>query len=215
MKVYSYVVHKDRGFSPNPFWRYCTLACDQGLIRQVAEIGDWIVGLTPIDKKEEDHQIIYVMKIIEKITHKEYWDDPRFALKKPDFTKAEEIFKCGDNIYEPTNNEFKQIKSYHSKSFFDDDDEWKIHKREDLQGKFILIADKDNFFYFGSQPIGIPSKELANELFCDVGHRCIADPTIPASFHQMVNDLQTNGKKGINASPTIWPKEDNSWNKTI
>lgn len=211
MKVYSYVVHNDRGFSPNPFWEYCTLACDQGLIRQVAEIGDWIVGLTPIDEKDGPHQIIYIMKVMEKITQEEYWDDPRFSLKKPDFTKAEEVFKCGDNIYEPVNDDFKQIESYHSKIFFEDEDEWKTHKREDLQGKYILIADKNNFFYFGSQPEKIPSEDLANELFCDIGHRCIADPTIPDSFYQLINAFKTKGKNGINAKPTVWPDGDNSW----
>lgn len=42
MKFYSYVIPRDFGFAPNPYFGYCTLAtCKQG-IRKSAHVGDWI-----------------------------------------------------------------------------------------------------------------------------------------------------------------------------
>jgi hypothetical protein len=43
MKLYSYVVTHDTGFSPNPFWGCCTLADCKPAIRRTAKIGDWVV----------------------------------------------------------------------------------------------------------------------------------------------------------------------------
>jgi len=53
MKIYSYVVRDDRGLTPNPFWDHCTLALDQSLIRKIAKVGDWVVGLKEKSEKLE------------------------------------------------------------------------------------------------------------------------------------------------------------------
>ena len=45
MRLFSYVVAHDTGFSPNPFFGYCTLACCKPVIRRSAQAGDWVVGL--------------------------------------------------------------------------------------------------------------------------------------------------------------------------
>ena len=45
MKLYSYIITEDTGFSPNPFWGCCTLADCKPEIRRNAKVGDWIVGL--------------------------------------------------------------------------------------------------------------------------------------------------------------------------
>lgn len=47
MRLFSYVVVHDTGFSPNSFHGACTLACCKPKIRLSAELGDWIVGLAP------------------------------------------------------------------------------------------------------------------------------------------------------------------------
>ena len=45
MKLYSYIIKSDLGFSPNPFWGKCTLACCKPVIRKTAKPGDWVVGI--------------------------------------------------------------------------------------------------------------------------------------------------------------------------
>lgn len=115
MKVYSYVVRNDRGLIPNPFWDYCTIAIGQPLIRQIAEVGDWVVGLKEISEKLVDHMLLFAMQITEKITYDDYWSNPRFQIKRPDFSVEEEIFRVGDNIYEPGDDgSFTQHYSLHS-----------------------------------------------------------------------------------------------------
>lgn len=44
MNLYSYVITRDYGFAPNPFWGICSLATCKPQIRQRALKGDWIAG---------------------------------------------------------------------------------------------------------------------------------------------------------------------------
>ena len=44
MKLYSYIVARDFGFAPNPFYGFCTLATCKPKIREHASVGDWVVG---------------------------------------------------------------------------------------------------------------------------------------------------------------------------
>ncbi|MBN1328136.1 MAG: hypothetical protein JXA54_01570 [Candidatus Heimdallarchaeota archaeon] len=215
MKIYSYVLRSDSGFAPNPFWDYCTLACDQALIRQVANVNDWIVGLKESSKKIADHRLIFAMQVIEKITLEKYWDDYRFQVKKPVISSDKEIFRVGDNIYEKIANDFTQHNSKHSREYFTSDSEWLHQKQEDIQGKFVLIADNDHFFYFGSEPVAFPSLELADLLYCDIGNKCIADPNVPKEFLDFINVLKENGKKGFIYPPEIWSIKDDSWKQCI
>ena len=211
LKVYSYVVRKDNGLAPNPFWDYCTLALDQSLIRQITKVGDWIVGLKETSPKIEDHKLLFAMKITEKLTFAEYWNDERFHLKKPDFIANEHIFKLGDNIYTPTNGDIEQRFSMHSKDFIKNNDEWEKQKKDDLQGKYVLISDKENFFYFGNKPEKIPNVHLIDILYCDIGHKCIADPEVPKEFLEFLDNLKKKKKYGLVNHPTIWPNDDESY----
>lgn len=51
MKIFSYVVSRDFGFAPNPFFNFCTLATCKPKIRKDAKIGDWIIGTNSTTKK--------------------------------------------------------------------------------------------------------------------------------------------------------------------
>src|SRR5712692_10528871 len=44
VKLYSYVVARDYGFAPNPFFGFCTLATCKPEIRKAAAIDDWVIG---------------------------------------------------------------------------------------------------------------------------------------------------------------------------
>ena len=211
LKIYSYVVRDDRGLAPNPFWNYCTLALDQPLIRQVAQVGDWIVGLKETSEKLEDHSMIFAMQVTEKITYDEYWSNPRFVGKIPDFSVKDHIQMLGDNIYDPAESGFEQVYSLRSKDFFENEEDWLKQKKEDLQGKYVLISDRTFYFYFGREPVNLPSIELLNLLYCDIGHKCIADPEVPQEFLDFIDDLKKQKKFGFISPPEIWPKEDDSY----
>lgn len=44
MYLYSYVITRDYGFAPNPFWNICSLATCKPQIRERALKGDWVAG---------------------------------------------------------------------------------------------------------------------------------------------------------------------------
>jgi len=78
MKLYSYIVARDFGFAPNPFYGCCTLATCKPRIRKSASIGDWVVGTGAKTKYNLAEHIIYAMKVDEVMDFDSYWKDPRF-----------------------------------------------------------------------------------------------------------------------------------------
>ncbi len=62
MRLHSYVVARDYGFAPNPFFGVCTLATCKPKIRSVAEVGDWVVG-TGSKRRGRDKHIVYAMRV--------------------------------------------------------------------------------------------------------------------------------------------------------
>ena len=80
--LYIYVIARDFGFAPNPFFGHCSLATCKPQIRKSAQPNDWILGVagrnlgTGVYRK-----CIVLMKVTEKMTFEEYWADPRYILK--------------------------------------------------------------------------------------------------------------------------------------
>lgn len=94
-KAYSYIVARDYGFAPNPFYGVLTLATCKPGIRKTARVGDLIIGCS---KKSLGNKLIYVAKVSEILTFDQYWNDPRFAMKKPVMNGSlKKLY--GDNIY--------------------------------------------------------------------------------------------------------------------
>lgn len=190
MKLYTYVIKHDTGFSPNPFWGYCTLANCKPKIRRTAEIGDWIVGLSP---NACGNHVVFAMEVEEILDYGQYFRDQRFANKIP-YTKGKVIFKCGDNIYKPLpNGYFEQLPSMHSPDN-------KIH---DLSGVYVLVGT--NFHYFG--PTGPELPGHLEVLKVGIGHKSRFEPKIISNFFQFIEAYP----KGVNAPPTKWPVSDTSW----
>ena len=134
MKIFSYVVDHDNGFSPNPYYGVCTLAhCTFGKkgkknVIELAKTGDWVVGTGGNGKRSAGHgKLIYAMRVDERLTLKQYYHDRRFRKKKP---RENGSFKqsCGDNL---------------SKSKY-------------RTNRFVLISHK--YFYFGDKAIKIPPR---------------------------------------------------------
>jgi hypothetical protein len=196
MDLYSYIVTHDTGFAPNPFWSYCTLACCKPVIRRKACVGDWIVGLSP---KAKGYGIIYAMVVEEIISFEKYYHDGRFKIKRPDWNKGPVVYRRGDNIYKLLQNgSFEQIRSMHCSENIDDD----------LSGQNVLISK--TFYYFGSQALELPG--VLDTLKIGRGHRrfsqnFISEIDIISAYIQLISSQPA----GVNAKPTIWPSDDESW----
>lgn len=115
-KLYSYVVARDFGFAPNPFYGFCTLATCKPQIRENAQVGDWIIGTgSKLSKpKGREGHIVYAMHVSEVMTFNEYWQDCRFQEKRPDmYASISKAF--GDNIYfKDKTGQWIQQDSHHS-----------------------------------------------------------------------------------------------------
>ncbi len=201
MKLFSYVVTHDTGFSPNPFHGYCTLACCKPAIRRTAQKGDWIIGLTA---KSKGNRIVYMMQVDEVEGLGEYWFDRRFERKKPQFN-GDLAQRCGDNIYEPKDKgRFHQIPSLHSdeKCIARENAETKIR---DLSGRNVLISE--SFAYFGDCARDLPRG--LRSLIVERGHRCRFSEEVLTEFISFVKTLRF----GVYAAPTKWKTGDDSWKR--
>jgi len=144
MILRTYKMTNDTGFAPNPFHGYLTLATCKPYIRLKASIGEWVAGFTSksLDGSElGKEKLIYLMKIEEKLSFDDYFNDPRFKAKKP--KNVENRFKVGDNIYYCAK---RRICS-------------PFHKQqeeiiEDIKGKFVLASK--TFWYFGKCALEVP-----------------------------------------------------------
>lgn len=152
MKLYSYVIARDFGFAPNPFYGYCTLATCKPRIRNAAAVGDWIVG-TGSTKYGLHGHLVYAMRVTETATFEEYWKDQRFVHKQPNLRGSLKQW-FGDNIYHrnPCTGRWVQENSHHSR---DTGKPYKDNINHDTQTDRVLISD--DFLYFGASAPRIPS----------------------------------------------------------
>jgi len=195
-ECFSYVVKDDCGYAPNPWWGECTLAVCKPVIRKTAQKGDWIIGLTP---RSLGSELLYVMVVEEVLGLGEYYQDSRFARKKPDFQSTDQRLWMGDNFYEPLSGEYIQHVSAHNlenRNSFELDQK----KQADLSGRHVLISSL--FFYFGQN-----SKPLPKELdFLQIGrgHRLTGTKGI-LSFEKYAGSLLAD--LGVHGTPRTLEKE--------
>lgn len=202
MGIYSYLVARDWGFAPNPFFGYCTIACCKPTIRRVAKEGDLIIG-TGTKSKGREGELIFAMRVTEKLTFEEYWNDPRFFRKRPKMHKSR-MLKYGDNIYQPDGNGgFIQIYSHHS---LPDGTTNEYNRNKDTGSNNVLVSDE--FLYFGSQGPKIP------EYLRDFDGVDICAPTQGHISSKISNEMESAaaewltslGKTGFRGRPSNWSK---------
>jgi len=197
MKLYSYIVTHDTGFSPNPFWGCCTLADCKPAIRRTAEVGDWIVGLSP---RASGNRVVFSMEVDEILDYASYHSDARFANKIPDYRRGGVVWKAGGNIYKPLpNGDFQQLRSMHSHG----DEENPETKAHDLGGVNVLVARR--FHYFGGSGPELPPH--LEELRVGRAHKNRFSQDTIADFLEFISSYP----EGVNAPPTKWPSNDVSW----
>ena len=190
MKLFSYVVARDYGFAPNPFFRICTLATCKPKIRKPASIGDWIIG-TGSKPKGRRGYLVYAMCVTETMTFNEYWEDERFQRKKPNLRGSmKQAF--GDNIYfKDDAGEWHQQDSHHSC----EDGSPNLHNiRNDTQTDRVLLSKE--YSYWGGPGPEIPS-EFRNYGGCDIcvkrGHKCRFPEGLVNGFVAWLRSLDVNG----------------------
>lgn len=201
MKLYSYVVARDFGFAPNPFFGYCTLATCKPKIREHASVGDWVVGTGAKVVYGYTGRLIYAMQVSEVLNFDTYWNDPRFLQKRPNLTGSLQVL-YGDNIYHRVGKGWVQADSHHSreKGRLDKDNlDW------DTGVDRLLVASK--FVYWGRSAPTIPKKLRAfgkekADICAGRGHR-VFENSLPAAFAAW---LEEEGKWGVQGEPLEFAK---------
>ena len=167
MKLFSYVVARDFGFAPNPFYGFCTLCTCKPVIRRVASVGDWIIG-TGSRARRRQNQVVFAMRVTETLTFDEYWSDHRFANKRPNLSGSKKQ-AFGDNIYHrAANREWVQEDSHHSHQ---DGTPNPRNIVNDTQTDRVLISE--DYVYFGGGGPELPARftHTDNDMRARRGHR--------------------------------------------
>ena len=172
MRLFSYVVARDYGFAPNPFYGVCTLATCKPRIRKVADIGDWVVGTGSKTRGRGGH-LVYVMRVSEAMSFNAYWNAPRFRQKRPNLRGSLKQ-GYGDNIYfKDDNGQWHQHDSHHSC----EDGTPDLHNiKRDTQSDRVLIGEE--YAYWGVGGPEIPGKFRG----CNGVDICIGGPGHQSRF---------------------------------
>ena len=163
-KAFSYVVKRDYGFAPNPFYGVLTLATCKPLIRKCADVGDFIIGNSD---KSHGNKLIYMAKVSKVMTFDQYWNDENFANKKPVMNGSlKKLY--GDNIYHRgADGRWIQEDSHHANN---DGSVNENNLRKDTNTTDRVLVCNE-FFYLGRAMIDVPS-EYSSCIYRNRGHHC-------------------------------------------
>lgn len=195
MRLFSYVVARDYGFAPNPFFGFCTLATCKPGIRASASVGDWVVGLTSVDDRAS-RGLVYVMQVAEVLTYDQYWRDARFADKRPDLHGSLKR-AYGDNIYHraKAGGPWLQLDSHHS---FEDGLPNSDNVLNDTQSDKVLIATR--FAYWGRSAPDVPGHLRdfeGHDLVIGRGYKNSYPQTFVQAFVEWFDALHAEGDLGM------------------
>ena len=198
MKLCSYVVARDYGFAPNPFYGVCTLATCKPQIRRSADPGDWIIG-TGSARHGRSGCLVYAMQVSDAMTFTEYWHDSRYRQKRPNLRGSRKQ-AYGDNIYCRDTEGWMQADSHHSLA----DGRVNAHNVDrDASTDRILVGEA--YTYWGGIGPKVPD-HLRDCLGYDVcvrrqGYKCRFPQTLVRQFVDWYRSLNVVGYGG---RPTDW-----------
>jgi hypothetical protein len=198
MRLFSYKITRDYGFAPNPFHGVCTLATCKPQIRSAAQPGDIVVGCGSAANGLAGRAIC-VLRVTGKCSFQQFWDDPRFRLKKP-FFGGSRSSAYGDNIYHRTPaGEWVQERSHHS--FADGALNFANLHRDTGSDNVLWSTD---FSYFGADAVLIPAglRDFHGEDLSPTNrsHRCVFSP----EFIGEVEDWFASLPRNVQGRPTAW-----------
>lgn len=182
-----YVIARDNGLAPNITGStYCTLAVCKPVVRRHARVGqDWIVGMST--NKHGPDKLIYAMQVEDKIGYQVYFDNPRFAHKKPTAQQP-----CGDNFFAVQNGELTIQSPYAAHHGRQD------AIKRDLNSPLALISR--TYWYFGANAPHVSQNLQQTRLVQGNrrGHRVIQDPATINTFYTWLTE---NYRTGIHGPP--------------
>ena len=115
LKLYSYVIARDFGFAPNPFYGFCTLATCKPRIRTRPPSA---TGSSVQARRNRAARAPGLCDARDRdATFEEYWKDQRFVHKRPNLRGSLKQW-FGDNIYHrnPRTGHWVQENSHHSRA---------------------------------------------------------------------------------------------------
>lgn len=203
MNYFSYVIEHDYGLAPNPFGGYCTLAVCKPDIRgnKNLQIGDWIIG-TGGKKLNRQNHLILAMKLEEKITFQQYWEDPRFQYKKP-LINGSLVQMYGDNFYNKNNKTDKWIQNASAHTVIDKEK----HLKRDTSSEIVLVSQ--DFYYLGDKSKRIPNNF---ETICKKGPG-MKYKELAQIGPDFIEWIQSKFDKGITGDPINWTEYNEMHNQ--
>lgn len=194
-RVFRYVIDHDMGFSPNPFHGVCTLANCKPSIRRTAAVGDYVLGFGSA-KSSIRGKLIYWLRVDQLTTYDEYWENPRFAAKKPVVNGSHLKFH-GDNIYHRgPNGAYVQEPSFHS---LPDGSPNPLNVATDT-GRTERVIVSETFAYYGKNAIELP-EALSSVAPRGRGHRTAIDEE---TKQDMIGWLSKRNERGFLGEPSGW-----------
>jgi len=143
MRVHTYVIATDVGSAPNYDAPFVTLAVCKPRIRRKANIGELVLAFAgKAVNPHEPHSVVWAGVVSEKLEFSEYWNDKRFATKKPT--------RCAypDNFYRPT--------SGGGLLWVDNPVHGPDAARHDTNGQFVLVFEPS--WHFGASGPLLPER---------------------------------------------------------
>jgi len=200
LRLFSYVVARDFGFAPNPFFGVCTLATCKPVIRRVAAVGDWVIG-TGCCERNRTGYLVFAMLITNTMTFNEYWSDDIFRRKKPNLRGSKKQ-AFGDNVYfKNGQDDWHQLNSHHSRK----DGTPNPHNiQNDTKTDRVLLSTE--FTYWGGSGPMIP-ENFRNYDGLDIcagrGHNSRFPSELIEEFIVWYRSLDAIGYAG---APIDWPR---------
>ena len=188
-RAFSYVVARDYGFAPNPFYGVLTLATCKQQIRKSANVGDYIIGFA---NSAHDNKLIYMAKVSRVISFDEYWTDHKYEKKKPVMNGSlKKLY--GYNIYHHnTNGEWVQENSHHSNN----DGSVNYHNLNRDTGTTDRVLICEEFVYLGESMITVPV-EFDNCVYKHRGYKCLNYDNAQKLWDYLHEQYPNGGKIGL------------------
>lgn len=198
-----YKITHDSGFAPNPFHGHLTLATCKPMIRRCRRKDDWVAGFTSDELvgnaarngvSLKPGSLVYLMQITENpILLENYFEELRFAVKKPDLRSSRLDVRCGDNIYYRLNGGFGQLEN---------EEHGQSDEPHDLSGVNALVSTR--FYYFGRNAF-MPQEGwnafLGTPLSTGRTFYC-PESLVP----RLLAHFEREGiSEGLHGAPSLWP----------
>lgn len=199
MRLFNYKVRYDIGFAPNPFHGVCTLATCKPMLRKSAGIGDWITGVGSKGNGTYG-DLVFAMKVGEKLTFDEYWADARFLCKRPD-RRGSLKYRYGDNIYHREDGRWLQADGRHSSG---DGSPNAGHVKRDTGADAVLIGSWFTYWGGAGPEVPAPLRSLDGFDLAEPGRNVQCNFT--DLFIETVIGWVSSLEPGVEGNPRDWSR---------